>query len=75
MFIFIFAALLVCIYLMNDVVLHMELEDGVNTIVSELVRCITKLDELMLPENAKDIFTLWMNSSLLGNFLFNFIKE
>ncbi|XKL61935.1 hypothetical protein PGB90_001768 [Kerria lacca] len=57
--------LLVCIYLMNDVVLHMELEDGVNTIVSELVRCITKLDELMLPENAKDIFTLWMNSSLL----------
>lgn len=51
---------------MNSVVLHLELEDGHNMTVSELVPCIVALDELMLPENAKNIFTLWMCSGLLG---------
>ncbi|KAK7571925.1 hypothetical protein V9T40_014397 [Parthenolecanium corni] len=55
----------VCIYLMNDVVLQMELEDGKNTSASDLVQCIFKLEELQLNECAKDIFALWMSSNLL----------
>jgi hypothetical protein len=51
---------------MNDVVLHMQLEDGYNTTVADLVRCVTMLEELMLPEYSKNIFTLWMSSGLLG---------
>ncbi len=51
---------------MNDVVLHLELEDGMNTTVTDLINCIIKLEELMLPDCAKFIFTLWMNSGLLG---------
>lgn len=58
-------SLQVCVYLMNDVVLHMQLEDGNNTTVSDLVQCIVELEELMLSENAKTIFTLWMSSGLL----------
>ena len=59
-------ALQVCVYLMNDVVLHMQLEDGNNTTVSDLVRCVIELDELALPDYSKNIFTLWMSSGLLG---------
>lgn len=44
----------------------MELEDGNNTTVTELVQCVLELDELMLPESAKNVFTLWMSSGLLG---------
>lgn len=64
-----FLALQVCVYLMNDVVLHMQLEDGNNTTVSDLVQCIVELEELMLSENAKTIFTLWMSSGLLGTLI------
>lgn len=56
----------VCVYLMNDVVLHMQLEDGNNTTVADLLRCVIELDELAIPEYSKNIFTLWMSSGLLG---------
>lgn len=51
---------------MSNVVLHLELEDGNNTTVTELVQCIIELEDLMLPESAKNVFTLWMSSGLLG---------
>lgn len=51
---------------MNDVVLRMELEDSKNTTATDLVHCILRLDELQLTKCAKDIFALWMSSSLLG---------
>lgn len=61
---------------MNDVVLHMQLEDGNNTSVADLVRCVIELDELALPEYSKSIFTLWMSSGLLGMYkTFNYVVE
>ncbi|KAG8302735.1 FERM domain-containing protein 8 [Homalodisca vitripennis] len=58
-------SLKVCIYLMSDVALHMELEDGVNTSVKELVQAIVTEEQLGLPRSAANIFTLWMCSGLL----------
>ncbi|XP_054261320.1 FERM domain-containing protein 8 isoform X3 [Macrosteles quadrilineatus] len=55
----------VCVYLMSDVALHMELEDGVNTTVKELTQAIVTEEQLGLPRSAANIFTLWMCSGLL----------
>ncbi|PNF28256.1 FERM domain-containing protein 8 [Cryptotermes secundus] len=54
-----------CVYLMSRVVLHMDLEDGVNITVQELVQSILQEEEVGLPRVAANIFTLWMCSSLL----------
>ncbi|XP_069673570.1 FERM domain-containing protein 8 isoform X5 [Periplaneta americana] len=54
-----------CIYLMSRVVLHMDLEDGVNITVQELVQSVLQEEELGLPRVAASIFTLWMCSGLL----------
>lgn len=59
------SGLKVCVYLMTDVALHMELEDGANTTVQELVQAIISEDQLGLPKSASNIFTLWMCSGLL----------
>ena len=58
-----------CVYLMSRVVLHMDIEDGVNITVQELVQSILQVEELGLPRVATNIFTLWMCSGLLGNTL------
>lgn len=58
-----------CVYLMSRVVLHMDIEDGVNITVQELVQSVLQVEELGLPRVATNIFTLWMCSSLLGNTL------
>lgn len=55
----------VCVYLMSDVALHMELEDGANTTVQELVLAICSEEQLGLGKSAANIFTLWMCSGLL----------
>jgi hypothetical protein len=60
------SALKVCVYLMSRVVLHMDLEDGVNITVQELVQSVVQEEKLGLPRVAANIFTLWMCSSLLG---------
>lgn len=60
------SALKVCVYLMSEVALHMELEDGVNTTVKDLVSAIVTEEQLGLPRSAANIFTLWMCSGLLG---------
>jgi hypothetical protein len=52
---------------MSRVVLHMDLEDGVNITVQELVQSILQEEEVGLPRVAASIFTLWMCSGLLGN--------
>jgi hypothetical protein len=58
-----------CVYLMSRVVLHMDLEDGVNITVQELLQCILQKEEVGLPRVAATVFTLWMCSDLLGNTL------
>uniref|UniRef100_A0A1B6CXC5 FERM domain-containing protein 8 n=1 Tax=Clastoptera arizonana TaxID=38151 RepID=A0A1B6CXC5_9HEMI len=55
----------VCVYLMGDIALCMELEDGTNTTVEDLVKAIVAEEQLGLPPSAFKMFTLWMCSGLL----------
>lgn len=55
----------VCVYLMSDVAFHMELEDGANTTVPEMIQAIISDETLGLPRSAASMFTLWMCSGLL----------
>ncbi|XP_024081210.1 FERM domain-containing protein 8 isoform X2 [Cimex lectularius] len=55
----------VCIYMMTDVALRMDVEDGVNATVHELVQSIVSEEQLRLTRVAATIFTLWMTSGLL----------
>nr|CAD7599947.1 unnamed protein product [Timema genevievae] len=54
-----------CVYLMSRVVLRMDLDDGVNTTVQDLVQTILQEEDLGLPRAAANIFTLWISSGLL----------
>jgi len=63
------SALKMCVYLMSRVALRMDVEDGVNITVQDLVQSILQVEELGLPRVATNIFTLWMCSGLLGNTL------
>lgn len=56
----------VCVYMMTDVALKMEIEDGANATVFELVQSIVSEEQLRIPRIAGTIFTLWMTSGLLG---------
>ncbi|CAH1393403.1 unnamed protein product [Nezara viridula] len=55
----------VCVYMMTDLALRMEIEDGTNATVQDLVQSITQEEQLRLPRVASTIFTLWMSSGLL----------
>ena len=61
-------ALQMCVYLMSKVIIHMDLEDGVNSKVQDLVQAIIQIEELGLPRMSANIFTLWMSSGLVGKF-------
>ncbi|PSN46115.1 hypothetical protein C0J52_17252 [Blattella germanica] len=54
-----------CVYLMSRVVVLLDLEDGVNITVNELVQSILQEEDVGLPRVAASIFTLWMCSGLL----------
>lgn len=54
---------------MNDVALRMDIEDGANTTVLELVQAVVSEDELRIPQVTSTIFTLWMTSGLLGTYI------
>lgn len=58
--------------MMTDLALRMEIEDGTNATVQDLVQSITQEEQLRLPRIASTIFTLWMSSGLLG-FIFIYI--
>ncbi|XP_063222008.1 putative FERM domain-containing protein FRMD8P1 isoform X2 [Bacillus rossius redtenbacheri] len=55
----------VCVYMMSCVVLNMDLEDGANCTVQDIVMAILQEDDLGLSRVATNIFTLWMCSGLL----------
>ncbi|XP_066901081.1 FERM domain-containing protein 8-like isoform X2 [Halyomorpha halys] len=55
----------VCVYMMTDLALRMEIEDGTNATVQDLVQSITQEEQLRLPRIASTVFTLWMSSGLL----------
>lgn len=52
---------------MADVVLHMDIEDANITTVSDLVDIIVQQRHLGLSRVAKNVFTIWMKSNVLGN--------
>jgi len=52
---------------MADIVLHMDIEDANTTTVSDLVDIIIQQNNLGLSRIAKNIFTIWMKSNVLGN--------
>uniref|UniRef100_A0A146L8J5 FERM domain-containing protein 8 n=2 Tax=Lygus hesperus TaxID=30085 RepID=A0A146L8J5_LYGHE len=51
--------------MMNEVALRMDVEDGTNSTVHELVQAIVGEEQLRIPRVAGTIFTLWMTSGLL----------
>lgn len=59
----------VCVYMMTDVALRMEVDDGTNVTVLDLVNSITQEEQLRLPRVSSTMFTLWMSSGLLGKWL------
>lgn len=59
-------ALSVYIYTMVDIVLHMDIEDSNTTTVSDLVDIIIQQKNLGLSRVAKNVFTIWMKSNVLG---------
>jgi len=63
---FYFIALGVYIYTMAEIVLHMDIEDANTTTVSDLVDIIIQPSNLGLSRVAKNVFTIWMKSNVLG---------
>merc|ERR1719500_2692859 len=55
----------VCVYLMSAVAVQMEVEEGANATVTDLVSSLLEEEELGLPRATQDILSLWMNSPLL----------
>jgi len=55
----------VCVYLMSAVAIQMEVEEGANATVTDLVSSLLEEEELGLPRATQDILSLWMNSPLL----------
>lgn len=58
---------------MADIVLHMDIEDANTTTVSDLVENIIQQKNLGLSRVAKNVFTIWMKSNVLGKNLFTYI--
>lgn len=50
---------------MSTVGIKMEVEDGASATCAEIVNILTDEDELNLPRNASEVFSLWMTSPLL----------
>ena len=60
-----FQELDVCIYLMSAVGIKLEVEDGASVTSAELINTLTDEDELNLPRQSTEVFSLWMTSPLL----------
>ena len=50
---------------MSAVAVQMEVEEGANATVTDLVTSLLEEEELGLPRATQDILSLWMNSTLL----------
>ena len=59
------AELDVCVYLMSAVAVQMEVEEGANATVTELLTALLEEEELGLPRVTQEVLTLWMISPLL----------
>ena len=59
------AELDVCVYLMSAVAVQMEVEEGANATVTDLLSSLLEEEELALPRVTQDILSMWMVSPLL----------
>jgi len=55
----------VCVYLMSAVAVQMEVEEGANATVTDLINSLLEEEELALPRVTSDVLSLWMTSPLL----------
>ena len=55
----------VCVYLMSAVAVQMEVEEGANATVTDLLSSLLEEEELALPRVTQDILSMWMVSPLL----------
>ena len=60
-----FPELDVCVYLMSAVAVQMEVEEGANATVTDLVGSLMEEEELGLPRVTQDVLSMWMVSPLL----------
>lgn len=51
---------------MAEIILHMDIEDANTATVSDLVDIIIQPSNLGLSRVAKNVFTIWMKSNILG---------
>ena len=56
---------------MSRVAVQMEVEDGKNTTVADLVASLFQEEEIGLPSSCAPVFALWMCSGLLGKMAAN----
>lgn len=56
----------VYIYTMADIILYLDIEDANTTTISDIIDIIIQPKHLDLPKIAKNIFTIWMKSNVLG---------
>lgn len=54
-----------CVYLMSSIGIKMEVEDGTSVTCAELVGTLIEQEDVNLPRQATEIFSLWMTSPLL----------
>lgn len=51
---------------MADIILYLDIEDANTTTISDILDIIIQPKHLDLPKVAKNIFTIWMKSNVLG---------
>jgi len=55
----------VCVYLMSAVAVQMEIEEGANSTVTDILNSLVGEEELALPRTGSEMLSLWMVSPLL----------
>lgn len=56
----------VCIYMMSNTAIDMEVDDGVNVTVNDMLHSILLDENIGLSHSCAAVFSLWMNSPLVG---------
>lgn len=54
-----------CVYLLDDVAVQINIEDAPNTTCAEIMQIMLSEKELALPSQARNVFAVWLKSGLL----------
>lgn len=55
-----------CVYLLDDTVVQINIEDAPNTTCAEIMQVMLSEKELALPNHARNVFSVWIKSGLLA---------